>query len=415
MINILRLAFKNLTRYKRRSILTGLLIVLGVGAVIVFTGLSDSFKRLMIGQITDSMLSHLQVHKKGYVASIDNLPLNLNLSPTAYQRLAGMLKAEPALAGFAPRLKLGAMLSNFETTTAVRINGIDPEAENLVAPDLKDRVSGREPGQPLVGRGEILLPEVLARGLDLKPGSEVVVVATNQEGSVNGLPLKVGGVVASVMGPGGRDGYMHIDDAAALLRMNAPEISEVAVRLTDFDQLDQVAARLKAALGEFKNPKGMPMFELHTWADLAPFAHIARLIDLMTVFIKAILVAVVLISILNVMMMSVFERVREIGTLMAIGTTPAKVAQLFLAEGFILGLISSLAGAAVGVGTIAALNATKVSFLFGMGQQIVLAPTIGAGTVLAVCLIVIAVAALASLHPAMKASRLEPVEALRHV
>ncbi|MBI4799527.1 MAG: FtsX-like permease family protein, partial [Desulfarculus sp.] len=177
----------------------------------------------------------------------------------------------------------------------------------------------------------------------------------------------------------------------------------------------EIAGRLKAALEEVKNPKGLPMFELHTWADLAPFAHIARLIDLMTVFIKAILVAVVLISILNVMMMSVFERVREIGTIMAIGTTPGRVARLFLAEGFTLGLASSLAGAALGVGVITALHATKVSFLFGMGQRIVLAPTVGAGTVLGVCLIVVAVAALASLQPAMKAARLEPVEALRHV
>jgi putative ABC transport system permease protein len=413
--NVLRLAFKNLTRYKRRSLLTGLLIVLGVGAVIVFTGLAGSFKTMMIGQITDSMLSHLQVHKKGYVASIDNLPLNLNLSPQAYQKLQAVLAKEPGVLAVAPRLKLGAMFSNFETTTAVRLNGVDPEQEVRVVPDLRSRVSQRDPGLPLVNKGEILVPEVLARGLDLQPGQEVVVVATNREGSVNGLSLKVGGIVAGLMGPGGRDGYMHIDDAAALLRMDTPEISEVAVRLMDFDRLDKVAPSLGAALEPFKNPKGMPMFELHTWADLAPFAHIARLIDLMTVFIKAILVAVVLISILNVMMMSVYERVREIGTLMAIGTTPGKIAQLFLAEGFILGLVSSIAGAALGVGVIAALHATKVSFLFGMGQLIVLAPTIGPGQVVAACLIVVAIAALASLHPAMKAARLEPVDALRHV
>ncbi|MBI4797810.1 MAG: ABC transporter permease, partial [Desulfarculus sp.] len=250
MLNTLRLACKNLTRYKRRSLLTGLLIVLGVGAVIVFSGLSDSFKRLMIGQITDSMLSHFQIHKKGYVASIDNLPLNLNLPPQAYQRVKAMLEAEAGVAALAPRLKLGGMLSNFETTTAVRINGIEPQAEDLVVPDLRGRVSGRQPGQALVGRGEILLPEVLARGLDLQPGAEVVVVATNREGSVNGLPLKVGGVVASVMGPGGRDGYMHIDDAAELLRMQKPEISEVVVRVKDFNKLEEIAGRLKAALEE---------------------------------------------------------------------------------------------------------------------------------------------------------------------
>ena len=66
-----------------------------------------------------------------------------------------------------------------------------------------------------------MLPEVIAKGLGLKKGDEVVLVATNKNGSVNGLPLKVAGVVDSVQGPGGRDGYMHIKDASELLRLEA--------------------------------------------------------------------------------------------------------------------------------------------------------------------------------------------------
>ena len=78
MVNLFKIATRNLLRYKRRTLLTAL-ITLGVVFVAVFVGVSGSFKNMMIGQITDSYIGHLQVHRKGYLASIDTLPLNLNL------------------------------------------------------------------------------------------------------------------------------------------------------------------------------------------------------------------------------------------------------------------------------------------------------------------------------------------------
>ena len=68
MKNIFKIAFRNLFRYKRRSLLTAMLIVFGVVLVIVFSGISASFKGMMVGTITDSMMGHLQIHKKGYVS-----------------------------------------------------------------------------------------------------------------------------------------------------------------------------------------------------------------------------------------------------------------------------------------------------------------------------------------------------------
>ena len=256
---------------------------------------------------------------------------------------------------------------------------------------------------------------MIAKGLGLKKGDEVVLVATNKNGSVNGLPLKVAGVVDSVQGPGGRDGYMHIKDASELLRLDKPEISEIAVRLKGLNRLHEAAARLRADLGQIKNKKGKPAFEVHAWDQLSPFANFARLIDLLTVFIKIMLIGVVLVSVLNVMMMSVYERIREIGALAAIGTTPGKIAGLFLTEGLLMGLISSVIGAALGGGVIWLLNITGLSFTFGRNREIFLTPTVTAAELIVPALIVIVVSALASLQPAYKASRLEPVEALRHV
>jgi putative ABC transport system permease protein len=127
------------------------------------------------------------------------------------------------------------------------------------------------------------------------------------------------------------------------------------------------------------------------------------------------LIAVVLISILNVMIMAVYERVREIGTMAAIGTFPRKILSLFLVEGFCLGVSGAIVGILLGLGIIFILNLSKISFAFGRAQSLILAPTIDPFEVLTASLVVIVVSVLASLQPAYKASRLEPIDALRHV
>ena len=416
MIKTVRLAMKNLLRYKRRTTLTGLLIAVGVVAVIVFVGLSGSFKQAIVGQITDSVLSHLQVHRKGYMSSIDNLPLDRMLPAKAFNKLSGILDQTDGVIAYSPRIKFGAMLSNYAQTTNVRLNGIDPAREQAVVPLLAARVKDAAHDDVLLEKGEVLLPEVLAKGLEVKTGDTIVLVANNKDGSVNGMTFKVAGVVESLMGPGGRDGYLHIEDAAALLRMEKPEISEVAVRTKDFDHLAAVATSLREVLEPITNKKNKPMFELHTWDQLTPFYNVVRMIDVMTLGIKVILIAVVLISVLNVMMMSVYERVREIGTLAAMGTQPGRIMGLFVAEGFCLGLVSALVGAGIGLGVLRVLNMTGVDVTFGRSNKVfTLAPSISTGEVVSACLIVLGVAILASLQPAAKAARLEPVEALRHV
>ena len=415
-MKILRLAFKNLLRYKRRTLLTGLLIAVGVVAVIVFVGLSDAFKGAITGQITDSMLSHLQVHRKGYTASIDNLPLDRMLTAKAYGKLADILADDPAVAAFSPRIRFGAMLSNYAQTTNVRLNGVDPAKEQAAAPLLASRIKDRTRSDAILAAGEVVLPEILAKGMGLKAGDTVVLVANNKDGSVNGMTFIVAGMVESLMGPGGRDGYLHIDDAKSLLRMAETEISEVAVRIKRSEDVDVVAGRLQETLAPMKNQAGQPMFEVHSWKQLSPFFNVVRMIDLMTLGVQTILIAVVLISVLNVMMMSVYERVREIGTLAAMGTRPGRIMGLFVAEGFSLGLVSALGGAVIGIGILWVLNLSGVEVAFGgAGQVFTLEPAVSLGQVASAALIVVGISVLASLQPAAKASRLAPVDALRHI
>ena len=416
MIRIARIAYRNLLRYSRRTMLTSTLIIIGIVAVLLFIAIAGSFKQLMVGQITDSMLGHLQVHRKGYVASIDNSPLNLNLKTRQVIKLKEILKDYDKITAYSTRLKFGGMLSNFTETSNIRLNGINPEMELQTVPLLSQRVKGKEEteGAPSLNQGQIWIPETLAKGMKLKIGMQVVLVATNQDGSVNGVPLVVSGIVGAMTGPGGRDGYLNIKDAYQLLRIKGEEVNEITIRLTSLSVMKPVFSSLKTQLSGFKNEKGKTIFESHTWEKLTPFSNIAKIIDLLTLFVKIILIAIVLVSIMNVMLMAVYERIREIGTIAAIGTSPRKIWSLFLMEGLFLGIFGAVVGSLISLGIIQVLNWKTIAMSFGRQNTLILEPSIATSEVLVTALIVIGISALASLQPAVKASKLEPVDALRH-
>ena len=412
MFDLFKIAIRNLLRYRRRTLLTVSLVSIGVVSVLVFISISGSFKNMMIGQITDSFLGHLQIHKKGYVSSIDSLPLTLNLGPKALEKIEKAINEIPDIEAYSKRIKFGGMFSNFVETTNVRLNGVNPEDEVKTVPLLFSRI---KEGAKTIRTGEVLVPELLAKGMKVKVGDTVVIIATNSNGSVNGKQFRVGGILESATGPGGRDGYIHIDDAAEILRMDTMNISEIAIRLNNFDKVHEVFDRLKGQLSNELNKQGKPAFEVHTWEKLSPFYNIARMIDLMTFFVKLMLMAIVLISIMNVMVMAVYERIREIGTIAAIGTLPGKILAMFLIEGLSLGFFGAAVGNVVGVATISIVSMAKLTFDFGRQKGLLLSPSINLQDILLISIMVITVSVMASLQPAYKASRMNPIDALRHV
>ncbi len=414
MNKVIKIAARNLLRYRRRTVLTTLLITIGVVAMLLFVSTSGSFKAMMVGQITDSMLGHLQIHKKGYVSSIDSLPLTMNMKPAMVKKAEDTLSSMNNVEAWSPRIKLGAMLSNFAQTTSIRLNGVDPEKEMKTCPELIKRIIAGD-SSTLVERGKILIPELIAKGLKVGPGDSVVLVATNKDGSVNGINFTVQGVLEGISGPGGRDGYMHIDDARELLRISDGEISEIAVRLKQPKALAQTMHQLQNSLGKLTNQQGKPVFEIHDWTKLSPFSSIANMIDMMTLFIKIMLVAIVLISVMNVMIMAVYERIREIGTIAAMGTLPSNILKLFVMEGFLLGLLGAILGTVISVLIIFVLQHAELTFSFGRQADLTLHPLISIGDIAFASIMVVVVAVLASLQPAWKASRMNPIDALRHV
>jgi len=410
MGNLIKIAFRNLSRQRRRTLLTVAIISVGVIAVLLFSALSGAFKNMMIGQITDSMLGHLQIHTKGYVSSLDNLPLNKVISEKQMKRIDEILKGIPQVEAYSKRILMGGMLSNYLETTNVKIAGINPNDEAIVTPLLTSRIKEGK----MLEKGEILLPELVTKGMGLKVGQDIVLIVNNADGSVNGQNLKISGIIESVVGPTGKYGYIHIDDAKTVLRMSEPQYSEIALRLKTIGSLEKVFGIISQKLSTMKNKQDMPLFEVHTWEKLSPFYNIAQMIDLMALFINVLLIAIVLISILNVMIMAVYERMKEIGTLAAIGTLPDKIRTMFLLEGLFLGFFGSAVGSIIGVFVIIIVKFSHFTIAFGRNENILLDPSIPFKQMLFITAISTVVAVIASLQPAIKASRMNPIESLRH-
>jgi putative ABC transport system permease protein len=410
MNNIIKIAYRNLKKNSRRTFLTASLITIGVVFVLLFTALSGSFKNYMVGQITDSMLGHLQIHKKGYVASVDNLPLDRNLNEKAISFIESHIKDNPYIESYSYRIKFGAMFSNFAKSTNIRLNAVDPTKEFATLPALKDRLESMKKVE--LKKGSILVPKLLAKGMDVKVGDTVVLVANNKNGSVNGINLKVAGIVEQISGPGGRDGYIHIDDAKKVLRIKGAEVSEIVVRLKDVEKMDEAIASL-SSIKEQRNKKDKPAFEIHPWTKLSPFHNIVKMINVMNLAIQIILISIVLVSILNVMIMSVYERIKEIGTISAMGTPPNTIVKLFLAEGLMLGVLGVILGTVVSYLLLYGINVAEITYTFGRNSTLVLDASLSLKEVVTISIIVIVISFVASISPAMKASKLEPVEALR--
>jgi len=413
MVNLIKIAFRNLLRYKRRTLLTSILIVIGVVLVVATVGFAAGFKSSVTSILTDSTLSHIQVHKQGYFENVTTSPLDLFLDKGEMQDLKSVLDNNKAVQVYSPRINFSGMLSNYTETTNMRVTGINPLKEAETCPALIDRISGIENKKQFVRPGEVIIPDVIAKAFSLNIGDTIVLVSTNRHGSMNGLTLAIAGILESYGGRFLRDGYVHIEDAKTILRMEEPEISEVAIRLNNLNQLEPVSKQLTTNLhiGEADSPT---TYEMHSWKTLSPFTSILVLVNMITYVIRFILIAIVLLSIMNIMMMAVYERTREIGTISAMGTSARRIRGLFLMEGLALGAVSVCFGLLLGGLVLIILNALNIVFSAGP-FTLKLVTEISLMDLITITATVLIISVFASLQPAYKASRLDPVDALGHV
>ncbi len=390
-------------------------IALGVTAMVAFEGLVNGQREMMLGNLVRGLLGPVQVHRAGYLANVQGLPLSFDLEDS--EALRARLRAVPGVVEVAPRISFGAMFSladpdrqpGFFVATAV-----DPELERKVTPKRFDWLADGH----LFERAErgVVLNAPFAKSMGISPapagsapGPEETwpgLITADRDGAPNGEAVMLSGTFALATPGDKKVGWVPLEVAQRVLRMEG-RVTEYGIGIARLEDAHEVRDRLKEALG--------PEYEVHAWDELLPF--VKQLINLQDSFLGVIglvFLVTVLLGIANSMLMSVLERVREIGTMMAVGTRRRQVVMMFLFEAVILGLVGGIVGSLVGAGIVALLHHKGIPIQPpGSGVASLVRPFVPAVFLLRATLIAALGAGLAALWPAWRASRLHPVDALR--
>jgi len=406
MSRLPKLAVRNVGRNRRRSLITALTIVFGVAMVVTTRGVMFGLQRMMITDTVEGRLGALQVHRLGYLDNVDSVPLTLNFPYS--EALLDRIKAVPHVTGVTGRIQFNGLVSNGLAQTMFVGRGVDVLRELQVCPRVGTTL---KPGGTPLGAGDdtkVILGFELGQSFGVEPGKTVALQTTSPTGRANSLDLTVQGLSTSAFPfENKRVVSVTLSTAQALLGLEG-KVTELALSVDELDRVEEVAESVRRVLG--------PEYEVHTWPELQPFVRdiIARQ-NFVLGAVALILLVIVLTSIINTMLMSVFERVREIGTLMAVGVRRSQVMLIFLIEAGVIGLLGGLSGAALGRVIVAVLASLGIRFeLSGLGAVNVLRPMVTWAFVGGAVVVALVAAVGASLWPAWRASRMNPVDALRN-
>lgn len=426
-MRLLALAARNLDRSRRRTALTLVALTLGVAASLGYRGLFNGIQQVNSNMVVYGELGALQVHRTGYRSSMEGLPLGLDMADT--EELRERIRSVPGVKALSPRIAFGAAISTPDEPAAAgdpnslragktsyfTATAIDPALERAVCPTRFDWViAGRAPASDrspdlvldteFADALEIALPASGAPPLPIE--RQLALLASDREGSLNGENVVLVGKISSGLPGDHHVGLVSLGVAQRLLRMEG-RVTEYAIAVHDVKSAREVRGALERALG--------PEFEVHSYDQLVPFLEeVHQNQDVMIEFMGAILLGMVLLGIVNTLVMSVLERTREIGALLAMGMRRRQIQALFVCEGLVLGLVGAGLGALLGALIVFQMDASGLR-LAAPGSSFApeIHPFVSHGNIATTVGMAVVGAGLAALWAARRVARLRPVEALQ--
>ncbi len=409
MAKFLLLAFRNVFRNRRRTAMTLLMVGGGVAGLLLAGGY---FAFMMNGLREDTIhdgVGHLQVFTADHFKRDEVRALDTGIDN--WRQIAATVSSAQHVRGVAPRIEFYGMLSNGIKSSVFMGSAVDPVAEKSLG--FATRISsGHDLNNKPDGETEALIGAGLAKSMNVKPGDGLTLLAVTTDGALNGVDVQIAGIV--------KTGIAEID--ARYIRIALPS----AQRLLQSDRVTNLVVGLDAtantdiAADEIApRLRGLPQeMALKKWIDLAAYYNQVRtMFSGIFLFMGVIVFFMVLMSSVNTLLMAMFERTREIGTMLAMGTPRAWIITLFMLEATLLGVFGAVAGVAAGnlMGVI--LNASGLhmppppGYTMPIPFRVLHVPGIMVGA----SIMVIVSLAMASILPAIRASRLQISEALAHV
>jgi ABC-type lipoprotein release transport system permease subunit len=406
LTSLIRLAWRNVWRQRRRSLVTSSAMAIGIALCMSIIAFQDGFNVEMKRVMIDQRLGHIQLHHPDYPgrgAMHDAL--------SKLEARLGALEGQPEILALTARLKGPALIGGPKKAEGGLLKGVDPTREEKVTQVNGMVVDGRYlSAQP---KQEIVLGFKLARKIEVGLGDDVVILTQAADGSMGNTLLKVVGLISTGDEQTDKLGaHTHLADLQELLVMEdqAHEITLVTRRGTDLDQLAE----------NLRSSRGGEAALVRTWQEIDPQTfEMMKMQEEMGGVVLFIILGVAGIVILNTMMMTVFERTRELGVLKALGMRPRRVVGLITAEAAGLSTLSVIIGLTLGGLLDWVLVTHGVKFMEGdltfngvrfSGR---LMGVVRVEPIIQAVVMTYIISILAALWPALRAARLDPVESMR--
>jgi ABC-type lipoprotein release transport system permease subunit len=401
MIQLYKMAFRDLGRNRRRSFFSALALAMGLALLLLIASVLEGEMRGALESNIRLNSGHLQVRAASYNEDKTSLKWE-DLIENPAEIAAKIAALEPVKVA-TPRLFASGIISSNENTVGVRILGIEP-ASKANAPFREGMINGEF--LTADDRQGVLLGQPLAEKLNLKTGDTVQLLANTSNGDVDEQPFVVRGVYSTHI-PGFDEStvFMPLLKAQAITKTEN-HASAVFVLLKDRADAAAVAAALPTS-----------QYQVKTWEQMNELiVQFEQFASAYMSLIYLIILAITATVIINTLIMSVYERTREIGILAAIGMKGSRIMAMFFAESSLLAVGGILMGLVIG--GVLVYFASNTGFFIGnvgmtgfmLGERIYVHLTINDAITLTILAFIVSL--LAALYPALLAARMEPVEAL---
>jgi len=407
---IFTLAWRSLWKNKRRTILTLTTIVVGCMMIVFMNAFAKGGHDAIINDAVSSNTGHIQIHEKGFW---NNKGIEYAFKPT--KKLMKKIVNDKRIQGYSERLYAGGLISNKDNTFGIVVQAVNPNLEKSVTNIYtKIKKSGRYLNSDDLKSA--VIGETLAKNLDAKEGSTVTLVSQGFDGSIAADEFKIVGIFKS--------GNPEYDKTVMFIPLKHAKdlfnsmgyINSIALKIDNTDDISSVKGDLKDF---FKGQK----IEVMAWDDLMPELVQWIIMDDAGAYIFiALLYVVVAFGVLNTVQMSIFERIREFGVMLAIGTRPKQVLAIVITETSFIALIGTALGIILGsalsyyfqVNPIEVGQYSKELAVWGVS-----ATTMGASltfrNIFWTSILTLFFSIVFSIMPARKASALNPIRAIRQL
>jgi ABC-type lipoprotein release transport system permease subunit len=402
----LLLAIRNLLRNRRRTTITLSTMVFGIAVLTLLSALNDGWLSQMKTNFILSYTGHVQIHAKGFEAS-----QNLRDSIDNPDKVTRLMQSYPEINGWTQRIRTSGLASIGGSSAGIQIMATDPEQETWVTSMHEHVVEGEwlRPGMPK----DLLLGITIAQTIGVKIGDRVILMAQRPSGEMVSEVFYLQGVLET--------GAPQIDRSLALIPLASAQnwlnmgtsVTDIVIRADQHDDTDLIVRLFRQQLSE-------KTYEIMPWQELDPMVRQwLEFSDAYGFVIILVVVILVLTEILNTMLISLHERQKELGVIVAIGTTRKQIFSMLLLEAVMLILIGAALGYLVGSLMVhlfaeSGIDLTSYANAFQFFyMDPVIHPELTQSSALRILGATLVAALLAGIYPAWKATRLRISKALR--